>query len=472
VNLLSHLVLMAAVPGGVAAFALLPARIAAALVLIAGAMFLPILVLPMPGPLDYGKPEAISFALLAGVLLFDSGRLAAYRPRPLDLVFLAWLVSGPLASISNDLGAYDAFALVLTRLVKWGVPWFVGSLYFGSRDGLRTALWALFLSGLAYVPFCLFEVRMSPRLHAILYGMSQHGFEQTMRGGGWRPMVFMSHGLELSLWMAAATVAGFVLWRARDPLLKRPFGLPMPLLVATVGVTLLLCKSTGAILLGAIGVLAAVPLARRWACWCLLVAVPCYIAVRLFGSGVLERSLVEWSQAISEDRAGSLKFRFDNELLLLQRLWQNPVLGAGGWDFGSIIDPETGEMVPITTDSYWIIAVATNGLFGLFAAVGMLWLPAARGLLARGTMAPERLAASIVLALLVLDSMVNAFVPPFYVALAGALAHVPLREAAADGASSAPASARALAPRTLDEAVLAGRPGADAWLQPRGSRPS
>ena len=58
------------------------------------------------------------------------------------------------------------------------------------------------LGGLIYVPLCLFEVRMSPQLHNMVYGFAQHSFGQTVRGGGWRPMVFMQHGLAVGLFMS------------------------------------------------------------------------------------------------------------------------------------------------------------------------------------------------------------------------------------------------------------------------------
>ncbi len=461
-NTFAHLVLLGWIPACLVVFAVWGARFGVGFTLVAGPMLLPVLSLDLPGPLDLSKAEATSLALLLGVVIFDSARLASYRPRPLDLVLLAWVLAGATASVSNNLGGYDAFAVALTRTVKWGIPYWIGALYFANREGLRLALWSLFLAGLAYAPLCLFEVRMSPRLHGMVYGMAQHDFSQTMRGGGFRPMVFMAHGLELSLWMAAASVAGFALWRSRPA--TPPLRLPLGPALALVAATAVLCKSTGAILLGVLGVAATLPALRRFACHTLLAVVPLFIATRLFGSGVLERTLVGLSEAISGDRASSLQFRFDNEVILLEKLWQNPWFGAGGWTFGTIVDPESGELTLVTTDSYWIIMAATTGLFGLCASVGLLWLPATRGLRAGGATHPERLAACTVLAMLVLDSLVNAFVPPFYLALAGALAHAPLTTSE-DAALAVPAAPGASAP--LQPAREPRRTAVAAWLRPR-----
>jgi hypothetical protein len=456
VNQLAYLALLAWAPLGLLLFALLRPRTASAVVLLAGSLLLPIIVLPLPGPVQLGKHEAISLALLLGVLVFDARRIADYRPRVLDLVFLAWLAAGAASSLANDLGSYDAFTVVLNRSIEWGVPWFIGSLYFASRDGLRFATWAMFLSGVAYVPLCLWEVRMSPQLHTMVYGWAGLGFEQTMRGGGWRPTVFMAHGLELGLWMAAATVAGFVAWRYGRR--RGPFGVPTAALLAGLAGTLVLCKSTGATLLGAIGMLAALRSTRRFSGQVLLFAIPVYIGLRIAGDGWVEQLLVDLSSGISTDRAGSLQFRYDNEVLLLRKVREHPMFGAGGWNFGVVVDPESGELIPITSDSFWIIAAATTGLFGLIASVGVLWFPAVRGLLASGTRRPERLGASLILAILVLDCMVNDFVPAFYVALAGGLAHVALeRRAPAAFVSAVP----------LDVTAAAPRPNAARWLAPR-----
>ena len=127
------------------------------------------------------------------------------------------------------------------------MPYLIGRLYLNSPAGIRDFLWALFLSGLLYAPFALWEIRMSPQLHRIVYGEAQHFFAQTMRGGGWRPMVFMRHGLELSLYMAMAAFAGVTLWRHGR--VKKVAGIPSGLLVAALVGTVVLCKSTGATLL-------------------------------------------------------------------------------------------------------------------------------------------------------------------------------------------------------------------------------
>jgi hypothetical protein len=427
-NALAHLVLFGWTPLVLLLFLLLRPRLAVLTALAGGSLFLPQLSIDVPGPVNIGKQEVLCFAALLGVVLFDRERLTSYRPRLIDLPIVLWIAAAAAASGANDLGDYDAFASALTRAITWGIPYLLGVVYLASREGLRDLLWVFFLSGLAYVPFCLFEVRMSPQLHYMVYGASQHAFDQTIRGGGYRPMVFMSHGLELSLWMAAATLAGVVLLRSR--LQSSLLGFRLWPFVVAVGVTTVLCKSTGAIFLGAVGWLLISGFSRPWHRATILLLVPVYFVVRWAGDGSFESLLVDLSRMLSEDRAGSLKFRFDNEEILLARAAEKPLFGFGNRDFGLISDPETGEALKVVTDSFWIIVVATNGLLGLAGYLGLLWVPAMRGFnWLRMRSLPrlgDYLGASMILTALVFDSLVNAFVPPLYVAIAGGLAHVPL----------------------------------------------
>ncbi len=61
--------------------------------------------------------------------------------------------------------------------------------------------------GLLYVPLCIFEAVMGPRwyLAGLLYGQSPH-MRMINRLGGYRPEVFLTQGIEVSTWMAMATV--------------------------------------------------------------------------------------------------------------------------------------------------------------------------------------------------------------------------------------------------------------------------
>ncbi|MGC6486243.1 MAG: O-antigen ligase domain-containing protein, partial [Planctomycetota bacterium] len=291
-NTIASLVLVGWVPLSLVAFAFLSPRRAGLVVMASGWMFVPIHSIATPGLPDITKSMSVSLAVAAGVLCFDHRRIFTLRLHWLDLVTATWLVAPAFASFANNLGAYDALSAVLQRSISWGVPYLFGRLYLTSNAALRDCLWVLFLSGLIYAPFALYEVRMSPQLHRIVYGAAQHNFLQTIRGGGYRPMVFMHHGLELSMWLSWSSIAGLSLWRFLG--VRRVLGVPMALACAGLLGTVLLCKSSGALALLGLTIVMMAPRSSRWLRGLVLFGVPAFLLVRTFSDGVVERQVVEW----------------------------------------------------------------------------------------------------------------------------------------------------------------------------------
>lgn len=451
-NSFAYIMLLAWIPVSVALFALMSARRAALASLAVGWLALPVLEIPLPGLPDLDKPAAVSYGLILGVLLFDPNTLLRFRLKLPDLAMLAWMLSAALSSITNESGLYDAFAQVWSQGVNWGVPYLIGRLYLNSREGIRDLLWTLFLSGLVYAPLALFEVRMSPQLHRIFYGQSQHMFGQTIRGGGFRPMVFMRHGLELALWLAGATVAGACLWRSAGP--RKIAGIPIGYFVAALAGTVLLCKSTGATLLCLTSLVLLAPTFARWPRRVLALMVPAFLVMRIAFNGVVEPAVIELASVISADRAQSIAYRFGNEELLLQSLWDQPLFGIGKKNFVNNVNPWTGEVRTAIPDSLWIITVVTTGLVGLVSMQALAWLPAARAVTARA-MRPEIVGAGLILLMMVIDNLVNAMRPAIFIAIAGGLACASHAKQTATKSASRRASTRGrlLRPRSMQSAI-------------------
>jgi hypothetical protein len=423
-------------------FARLPRPQALVAVFVLGELFLPEVQLPsrvpeMPPPLSLPgmkltKINAICYAALLGALVFDWARCRAFRFRWFDVPMAAWCASPVLSSLANGLGLYDGISQALNQTMTWGMPYFLGRLYLGSPDGFRLLATGIVLGALLYVPFCLFEVRMSPQLHRLVYGYHQHDFLQTLRFGGYRPMVFMEHGLAVSLWMVtAALLALWLWWTGATPVLEWPPGRRLLSTFVAAGVLFsvaVLCKSTGALALGAVGAgaLLLTRLSRRTLVIGVLLAVaPAYLAVRATGawSGA---DLTDWvARHVSEERAQSLEFRLDNEDALVQRTLERPTFGWGGWGRAHVLDDE-GKDTSVT-DSLWIIAFSDRGAFGLTAIYLALLLPAARFVWLRGRLgsAPDFVPAvggAVILALCVVDSLFNAQVNPVFLLASGNLA--------------------------------------------------
>ena len=417
------------IPAVLALFMAFPPRRAVIAAFLLAWLFLPMAGFKLAEGIPvYDKMSATCVGVLLGMLAFDLRQLQTFRAGWIDLPMLIWCFCPLASSLSNDLGMYDGASAAFRQMASWGLPYFIGRVYFSDLAGLKELAVGLFIGGLIYVPLCLFEIKMSPQLHTMVYGYHQHSFAQSMRMGGWRPTVFMQHGLMVGMWMCMTGLVGVWLWYSRA-LPRSICRIPTAWALAALVVTAVLCKSTGAIVLLALGLagLFAVPLLRtKWVIWALVIAGPLYMGVR--GSGLWDASqLVQASSdAAGEERADSLDFRFRNEDILAAKAMQRPTLGWGGWGRNRVYD-EDGRDISIT-DGLWVITLGCNGIVGLAALTFTMLLPAAlllRRYPVRAWSDPA-VAPAIVLAVVVvlywIDCIPNGMVNPIFMLAVGGLA--------------------------------------------------
>jgi len=408
-------------------FALLTPRRAVILSFLAGWMFLPVISYKFPMVPDLDKTAVISLSALVGTLFFDPKRMFRFRFRWIDvpMLMLCW---GPLASsLTNGLGLKDGISESVHQTLLWGLPWLIGRLYLTDLEALREFAIALFFAGLVYAPFCLLEIRISPQLHYLVYGFHQHSVFQQIRYGGWRPMLFMQHGLMVGLFMASATLCGA--WLRRSGSLRRLFGLPLALYVIPLFGTTLLIKSVGAfvlLLVGTASLYAVQFLRSRLPFFALAAIVIVYVLVRMTGV-IPSSSMVAFANStLGGERAQSLESRLVNEDMLTGRAFERALFGWGGWGRARIYN-ESGEDVTIT-DSLWIITLGNQGLFGLAGLLLSLLIPPlifARRLPVRFWYHPDGgacAALAVVVLLWAIDNVLNAMINPVYLLIAGGLA--------------------------------------------------
>lgn len=340
-------------------------------------MFLPEYDYHLPALPTYDKISAASYGILLGMWCFDRGAFSRVRFHACDLPVALWCGSSFLSSVANGLGAYDGASAMLAKIVAWGVPYYIGRVYFDQMKALKELAIGIFLGALIYIPFCWVEFAISPRLHKMLYGFHVGNFGQTKRSGGWRPMVFMKHGLMCGMWMASGSLAGLRLALSRNlgktvPLIRAPTMLALIVLL----VTLVLLKSFGALVLMIGGAVAIAVVGRlKWMLPVLAISlVPIgYVSTR--GSGWWDaQNLIDASLAISnEERSESLAFRIKNENVLVNKALEQPIFGWAGWKRSFVFN---SAGVPTSVpDGLWIIALGQNGVFGLSALTLTLLLP-------------------------------------------------------------------------------------------------
>jgi hypothetical protein len=267
----------------------------------------------------------------------------------------------------------DAAKMALHNLIALA-PFFVAMRFLSSDHARSLLLKSLVIAALIYSLPMLFEVRFSPQLHRMVYGFTPASFGQQVRGGGYRPVVFLGGGLEVALFVSLAFVAAVIAARAKWRILHVPAGAAATYL----GVMLVLCKTLGAMIYALIAaplVLFTAP--RTWVKVAIvIISIVCaYPFLRDYDLVPVHR-VVAAAKAISADRSASFETRVVNEDKLLAKANQKPFFGWGTWGRNRVYEQDTGGDLTIT-DGEWIIQFGGFGwfgylsLFGLFAAAVM-----------------------------------------------------------------------------------------------------
>ncbi|MDZ4859602.1 MAG: O-antigen ligase domain-containing protein [Candidatus Hydrogenedentes bacterium] len=408
-------------------FLIMPSRRAVIVGLITAWLFLPVAEYEFKGIPEYSKMTATTMSLFFATMLFDPNRLLALRPKWIDLPMLVLCLCPLASSLSNGLGLYDGLSESNRQILRWGLPYILGRAYFTDYQSMRELALGVFIGGLIYLPFCWFEMRMSPQLHRLTYGYHQHAFIQTIRAGGYRPMVFLQHGLMVGMWMTTATLCGLALWKTG--VVRHIRGVPMWFLVGLLAVTTLMCRSTGALLLLAIGLCVLLSVRYlRTSLGVVAVATVCvsYIAIRALGFWDGSELIDLTNNAFGADRAQSVATRFYNEEAIAEKARIQPLFGWGGWGRSRIHDQQ-GKDITIT-DSQWVITLGSNGMLGMSALLAATLLPAllfVRKAPAAWWTHPAASSAAcfaVVVVLWMADNTMNAMFNPVYLVIIGGLA--------------------------------------------------
>lgn len=341
---------------------------------------------------DFDKRMAVTVALGLGVMLFHKVRSDEAPPPPVteDKLFqrllvccLVILLLGPLMTILDNQGALvdagrvrrglgwrDLVSMTSTTAFTL-IPFFLARRWLSGPEQQRQLLLAIVVMGMIYTLFVLFELRMSPQLNNWVYGYFPHSWRQHLRGGGFRPIVFLQHGLWLGFFLFMVTMSAFTLFRG-TPAARRGMFL---LAGGWVLVVLIMSRNLGAsalaILMVPLLMLAGARIQARVAA---IVAV-LFLAFPLLRQAELVpvNSMVVQIEKFAPTRASSLQWRFDNEDAMLARSLERPVFGWGGWGRWRVIDDKGRDAT--TADGLWIIRLGEQGWVGYLGFFGFLTLP-------------------------------------------------------------------------------------------------
>lgn len=422
-SLLVPFMLFGWVPLAIAMFLNLKPHHAVLCIIIGGWLFLPMTTYNLPGIPPYSKNTAIAIGLIIGGWFSRRGQASLFQWRAYDLPMVIYCLTPVATSLSNDLGLYNGISGAFYQFVVWGVPYLAGRTYFRDIENLRDLCIGIIIGGLLYAPLCLYEVRMSPQLSNIFFGFFPHSFVQHMRYDGFRPIVFMQHGLMVALWMALTSTVAYWFWRERK--IER---MNVLFVVILVGVTII-CKSVN----GWFSLLAGIcfySIFKRYRSnflfFLLLIMIPLYISVRATDFISADTVKTVAKTFVDEERVASLGVRLTQENLFSQKAWERPLLGWGGYLRGWPVDPDTEEKLIKMIDSTWLITFNTYGLVGLVSLfVAMLQGPwrtlslTSHRLNDGAAMVPILL--SLIIVLFMIDALFNGMVNPIIILSSGAV---------------------------------------------------
>lgn len=359
--------------------------LAGALAVVGGALFLPEQVsFNLPILPDLSKVTIPVFSTIAATALFARRKLSETKAfEGIDAVFFViplgdigmWLTNGDTLvtavskTVRMGLGAYEFVGqIVIDVMVIYGA-YFAGRMLFTRMADVIAFVRVMFGFGLVYAGLALIELRFSPQLHTWTYGFIQSDFVHAARGGGYRPMVFVQHGLVFARFVAVALLSGILLWRLNLLGRRGLFGLAIATLIFTQ------CKSLGALIL----FLAMAPLiafAHAKVQGRVLFALAVIVAIYPIARGldwVPVDEMLDLAASIEQQRADSMRTRFDNEAELLDRARERLWFGWGG--FGrSLLYDDWGKVNSIV-DGEWIGVIGYRGIVGYVGHYGLFLLP-------------------------------------------------------------------------------------------------
>jgi len=354
--------------------------------IVGGYLILPVKVnfdLPAIPPLD--KESIPAIAALIGCVFIKKIKINLIPKSGLERWLIIILLISPFITVLNNqepifngqrmipgLTYYDGLSAVINQYLGL-LPFLLGLQLIKSYEDQLLLFKLMVIAGLCYSIPILFEIRMSPQLHTWIYGFFPHSFGQQMRFDGFRPVVFLGHGLLVAMFVAVTLGAAVALWKEQVRAFRYRSFQPY-IIVIYFFVLLFLCKTAGAFLLGTLLIVTITWFSNqriKHISLFLLFIVMFYPALSILDL-FPHNQLVSLTADFDANRAQSLGFRFYHEGRLLEHAQEKIFFGWGGWGRNRFEDS--------VTDGYWIITLGQYGALGFYALFGLAAIGVWRGI--------------------------------------------------------------------------------------------
>ena len=339
----------------------------------------------LPGLPDLSKPNVIALGLLLGLMVakkeppippeHQDQSVRKFQNFLLGGIFIGGMLTVAAnpetirygRTVLPGLGLWEGISL-MSDLMFLLVPFVLARKYLVTEDAIKHLIFALAISALFYSVLMLYEMRFSPQLHRLVYGFHQHHFNQHVRDG-YRPMMFLQHGLWVGFYIFTGVIAAASLWRAGQG--------PKWLLAAVwLFVILFFSRNLGAFAICILSLGLLFFLGRRLktiAVAAAAITILIYPALRQSNAIPLD-TVLEVVGSIDRERMWSLGFRLRNEDELLERAAQKPMFGWAGWGRQHIYSSD-GQKLSVS-EGRWTQTIGARGWVGYIFFFGLLTCPA------------------------------------------------------------------------------------------------
>ena len=387
---------------------------------------------PLLPPLDKDNITGLSLILF---LFLMRKKFRIFQPGLSTILFIGYFI---VIAITVELNAipiiiigskylpgltyHDIFSTII-RLIIYTMPFFLGRYFSTSLKDTEIFFKIMVVMALIYTLPMLFELKMSPQLHNIFYGYQPSQFVQEIREDGYRPMVFVGHGLGLAFWMSTCILAAVALLKNKI----RSTILSPVVVVCYLFVVLIFCKTWSAAAYAVLGMFFILKLRPstqvKWSF--IIAAIVILYPIAKVNEVIPEKEIISTISQYNPARAQSLEFRLQNENEMLAHALEKPFFGWGGWGRNRIYSKWDGRDLSVT-DGRWITELGINGWIGFLFCYAILLTPLYYALKTFKYIKEPKdqvffAALAVILMICIIDSIPNTGMGPMHFFLAGIL---------------------------------------------------
>lgn len=370
------------------------------------------------------KETIPAIAALIGCLIIKKNKMSLLPKQGIERwMVLALLISPFLTMINNQesyrfiagITLYDSMSSALGRYLMI-LPFIIGMQLVKTKDDELMLFKLIVIAGLLYSLPMLYEIRMSPQLHTIFYGFFPHSFSQQIRYDGFRPVVFLRHGLVVAMFTAIVLGASAIIWKEKIKCLK----LSPTIICIYLLILLFLCKTVSGFVLGTTLFITIsflpISIIKKFSVFLVVIFIfyPLLLALDIFP----REFLVDLASDFDPVRGGSLDFRFMHERLLLEHGLEKMFFGWGGWG--------RNRLENSVTDGSWMIVFGKMGLVGFVSLFGLFVMSVLSSAKASALIKDNNekrllVAHALIVSIMIIDQLPNSSLNSWMFLYAGAL---------------------------------------------------